>query len=202
MLALPTTARGRATRDRIVAGAAALMYAQGVAGTSLDDVCRATATSKSQLYHYFADKSELVCAVIDHQRGQVLAAQQPLLDDLGSLAGLRAWRDLMVRMNDDPAALGGCPVGGLASEVGSTDPAARRAAAGAFADWGGLLREGFTRMRAAGVLPETADPESLAVGVLAALQGGLLLAQTTRDVRPLEIALDHALAGVEALSGR
>jgi len=65
------------TRDRIVAAAAALIHEHGVAGTSLDEVRVATATSKSQLYHYFADKSALVRAVIERQVEQVLQASSP-----------------------------------------------------------------------------------------------------------------------------
>src|SRR5579871_1836357 len=54
------TDRGLATRDRIVAAAAALVAERGVAAISLDDVRAATRTSKSQLYHYFGGKQGLV----------------------------------------------------------------------------------------------------------------------------------------------
>jgi len=50
-----------------VASAADLVYDRGVAGTSLDEVLAASRTSKSQLYHYFADKDGLVRAVIAEQ---------------------------------------------------------------------------------------------------------------------------------------
>jgi TetR/AcrR family transcriptional regulator, transcriptional repressor for nem operon len=49
-------------------------------------------------------------------------------------------------------------------------------------------------MREDGLISREADPAELAVTVMTALQGGLLLAQTTRDVRPLELALDMAIA--------
>src|ERR1700745_3315374 len=54
------TSRGAATRERIVAGAAALIYEGGVASTSLDDIMAATRTSKLQLYHYFGDQTPLL----------------------------------------------------------------------------------------------------------------------------------------------
>jgi len=53
------TARGAATRDRIVAAAADLMYVKGVHATTLDDIRTATGTSKSQLYRHFPDKGTL-----------------------------------------------------------------------------------------------------------------------------------------------
>jgi TetR/AcrR family transcriptional regulator, transcriptional repressor for nem operon len=48
-------------------------------------------------------------------------------------------------------------------------------------------------MRENGLISPEADPADLSVTVMTALQGGLLLAQTTRDARPLELALDMAI---------
>jgi TetR/AcrR family transcriptional regulator, transcriptional repressor for nem operon len=59
------TPKGERTRARIVEAAAGLIYEGGVAGTTLDDVRATAEVSGSQLYHYFADKDELVQAVID-----------------------------------------------------------------------------------------------------------------------------------------
>ena len=54
------TPKGERTRARIVGAAAGLIYERGVAGTTLEDVRAAAEVSGSQLYHYFADKDELV----------------------------------------------------------------------------------------------------------------------------------------------
>src|SRR3954463_3686325 len=90
------TRKGRATRERIIAAASDLMFEHGVAGTSTDDVRRTAGVSMSRIYHYFADKTALVKAVIAHQTEQVLDAQRPLLGRLDSMEALRAWRDLLV----------------------------------------------------------------------------------------------------------
>lgn len=190
------TARGRATRERIVAAAATLIYERGVAGTSLDDVRAATATSKSQLYHYFADKSALVRAVIELQVEQVLRAQQPELDAADSLAGLRRWGDRVLALNGQDAR--GCPLGRLASELADSDPAARAALTAGFARWQGRLAAGLDAMRRHGTLDPDADPQGLAVGLLAAVQGGLLLAQASGSMAALRLALDLALDSIEA----
>jgi AcrR family transcriptional regulator len=50
------TSKGRAMRDRIVQSAAELIYEAGARETTLDQVRSAVGASKSQLYHYFADK--------------------------------------------------------------------------------------------------------------------------------------------------
>jgi hypothetical protein len=53
-------------------------------------------------------------------------------------------------------------------------------------------------LHADGHLPPGINPDDLALTLLAALQGGLLLAQVQRDTRPLETALDTLLALVSA----
>src|SRR5690348_7309953 len=90
------TAKGLATRERIVQAAATLMYSGGVAGTSWEDVQKAAGVSASQLYHYFGDKQGLIRAVITHQTRAILESQQPPLASLDSLEALQAWRDLLV----------------------------------------------------------------------------------------------------------
>lgn len=193
------TARGRATRERIVTAAATLMHQRGVAGTSLDDVRAATGTSKSQLYHYFADKSALVGAVIQWQVGQVLQAQQPALDGIDSMAALRRWRNQVVELNRGADSLGGCPLGRLAAELAGADRRAPAELVAGFATWQQRLAAGLCRIRDRGELD--AESDALAAGLLAAVQGGLLLAQATRSVQPLEAALDLALSGVAAHLG-
>jgi len=160
------------------------------------EVCHA---SKSQLYHYFADKDDLVLAVIQRQTECVLAAQEPLLRELKSLAGLRRWRNALVELSRQTNCAGGCPLGSLVSELAeSAKP--RALLAESFARWEAYLVAGFTTMRARGELGPHARPSDLATAVLTALQGGLLLAQTMRSTRPLELALDMALEHVAAQS--
>ena len=90
------TSKGRQTRQRIVVAAAELMFEGGVAGTTMEDVRAAAGVSSSQIYHYFTDKEALVRAVIEYQNEAVLGAQEPMLARLDTLAGLRAWRDILV----------------------------------------------------------------------------------------------------------
>ena len=171
-----------------------------MAGTSLDDVRAATSTSKSQLYHYFADKSALVCAVLTWQQEAVLAGQQPYLGDFGTLAELRAWRDNLVAVNSGLVAYGGCPIGSLASEVAT---ARRGRPAGLRGGLRGLARRALAEASGgsstSASCPRRPNADALALGILAAVQGGLLLAQATQSCEPLAVALDHALAAVEAV---
>ena len=55
-------------------------------------------------------------------------------------------------------------------------------------------------MRDRGQLTVAADPGQLATAILAALQGGLALAQVERNVRPLAAALDVMISLVASLA--
>ncbi|MEW2157326.1 TetR/AcrR family transcriptional regulator [Streptomyces sp. NPDC007189] len=185
------TAKGRATRDRIVAAAAKLMYERGVAGTSTEDILKAAqVTSASQLYHYFGDKRSLVQAVIRHQTEQVLGFQRPLLSRLDSFEALEAWRDAVIQVQHARGCRGGCPLGSLAAELSDLDPQARAQLVAAYGQWENAIRDGLRTMQERGELDGDADAGRLALALLTALQGGLLMTQTHRDTAALEAVLD------------
>ena len=169
-----------------------MIYAHGVERTSLDEVMAACGVSKSQLYHYFADKDALVLEVIARQTERVLDAQRPHLEALDSLPALKAWRDAIVRLNEAVESRG-CPLGSLASELANDSEPARERLADSFSKWCDRIENGLARMQERGELGASADPHDLALALLGAVEGGLLLAKTTRSSRPLEIAMDMAI---------
>ena len=196
MTQAPATERGRATRERILQAAAELVAEKGAAGMSLDDVRARTGASRSQLYHYFDDRDDLVRAVIDVTADAVLNVQGDLLGRLDSWAGIDRWCDSLVQLQVDRQACGGCPIGSLAGQLAEHDPQARAAIAAGLERWETNLREGLTRMKARGKLRKDADPAALATATMASIQGGLLLTQVRRDPGQLRIALDAARANL------
>jgi TetR/AcrR family transcriptional regulator, transcriptional repressor for nem operon len=185
------TPKGERTRARIIDAAAGLIYEHGVAGTTLDDVRTAAGVSGSQLSHYFAGKDELVQAVVTHQAGRIVGGQRHA--DLGSAEGLRAWRDMVIAAAARAGGAGGCPLGSLGSQLAESDPQARALIADGFEQWSAAIGDGLRARHAAGSLPAGVSPDDLAVALLAAVQGGLLMAQVQRSTRPLEIAIDTIL---------
>ena len=194
------TARGAKTRAKIVSAAADLMYIQGVAATTLDDVIAASGVSKSQLYHHFDGKEALVRAVIDHIGLFVIERERDALGRVSTLRGLRRWRDALVQNNALQHGAYGCALGSLASEVSDHDAVAREALARLFAEWQGLLEGVLQRLQDRGALPPDVSIGRLATGLMAALQGGYLLSQTARSITPMETSIDMALAHIQSLS--
>ena len=91
-----------------------MMRQSGVASTSLDDVLAAAGCGKSQLYHYFDDRADLIRAVIDRQVELILTAQ-PAIHHANSWAGLKGglirwWRAIVSLMGRSPARSGRWPL--------------------------------------------------------------------------------------------
>jgi AcrR family transcriptional regulator len=190
---IPLTARGAATRDRIVLGAADLMYVKGASSTTLDDIREATGTSKSQLYRHFPDKEALIRAVIARRGQQVIDRETDRLGRLSSYSGLVRWRNALIAANALQDGAYGCALGSMANELADHDEEARAMLADLFRDWEELIAAGLRRMQANGTLQPSANADELAIGLMAAVQGGYLLANAAHDIRPMEISVDLAL---------
>lgn len=194
------TARGAATRGRIVLAAAELMHARGVAATTIDEVLAASATSKSQFYQHFSDKSELVYDVITLRADEILTWQRVRLEKVDSFRGLRQWRTAMVQRCTLRRGLWGCELGSLAAELSDTDDRARASLAEHFSEWRDLLAGALERMRDSGRLRTDIDAPTLATGLLAAVEGGYLLSQTAHDPRLMQTALDAAISHIKSFA--
>ena len=193
------TTKGQATRARILEHAAALIYANGVHATNNDVLRRAAGISGSQLNHYFPTKESLVLAVIEWQANRVLSLlNRDEFDGFSTLEGFRRWADFYVE--GDRSHREGCSLGSLASEIVKTDLDVHDELASAFERWRAKFRNGLTDMQRESRLRADADPDQLANLVLAAFQGGMLLAQVSRDLSPLRDALATAISHIEGFA--
>lgn len=191
------TSKGRAMRERIVQSAANLIFASGARETSLDEVRSAVGASKSQLYHYFSDKDELLSGVIDFQGTRVIGVQQPELGAIDSIASLKRWRNKLVQLADTLGRIGGCPIGSLANELACHSENHRRALNESFDLWAAQIEGGLLRMRAGGRLGPSLDPKALSITFMTAIQGGLLLAKLQQSPTALATALDEVIRSIE-----
>ena len=195
------TRKGRATRARIIDAAARLMFARGIAGTSIDDVRGAAAVSGSQISHYFDDKRDLTRNVIHLRRDDVRDFHtRPELGGLDTLASLDAWVKAVLADLDPVYRQGGCVFGSLAGELVEADVHVHRDLADGYDQWIALFHDGLTAMRDRGELRPEADPRHLAVTLVAAHQGGALLTFVTDDPEPLRTALVAAVEYVRSFA--
>ena len=186
------TAKGAATRERIVAAAAAEIRERGISSVKLDDVGRRSRTGKSQLFHYFPDgKEQLLLAVAEREAEQVLEDQEPHLGQLTDWDAWRDWRDALVEKYRRQGV--NCPLGVLITEIGRHTPAAQAVTAQLLAQWQRRLELGIEEMKAAGEIRAAVDPARASAALIAAIQGGVAILMSSGTSTHLEYALDLCL---------
>jgi len=181
-----TTERGRKTRQRILETAADIFHRNGVNATSVDEVLKAAGAGKSQFYHYFKNKDDLVRKVIRYHLDS-------LFTDEASCWRFDSWEylDSFLKNVSQQQPDHGCPLGRMVLELGEGNSPLRRELNGVFSRLQARMSDGFRSMKKNGLLNRQADPESLALFVLASMQGGLLLGKVSRDNGRIQQVLDH-----------
>lgn len=187
----PKSARGASTRQKIIETAAKLIYKNGVNGTSVDDVLSASGTGKSQFYHYFTNKDHLVKELIQFHVSSLPAAKPELLAGLGCLAGIEIWLDQILQDQRDGLYVDGCPIGNLASEMSGQSEDLRLNLQATFSHWETSLTDGLKAMKVKGQLKPDSTPDDLAMFIVAAIEGALLLSKTVKGTKPLEATVSQ-----------
>jgi AcrR family transcriptional regulator len=190
----PLTAKGRATRERIVKAAAEVILNDGLSSLSMVNVRKAARVSGSQLAHYFGDKQALIRAVIMRQMQVVLNFHhQPKLAGLQSFDDFERWIDLNMRYLRQIGYEGTPTYHALAGQLAKSDAATRETIAAGYRQWVELLEQAIARMKDRGVLVADADPRQLAIVLVTAHQGGGTVAFTYREEWPHADAVRYAV---------
>ena len=161
-------------RTRLIETATKLAYGRGFRETSLADIAKAARVPVGNVYYYFKTKEELAEAVVERRLGEFRAAQ-------AEWDGLNSPKERLlafvgsVHANREQLARGGCPVGGLCSELHKEGGALAKKSATLFTEPIRWLEEQF---RAVG---REKDSRELAVHLFSAFQGMAAVALGTND---------------------
>jgi AcrR family transcriptional regulator len=187
------TAKGLATRNRIIAGASTVIRARGVAATGLEDIREQTGTSGGQMTHYFpGGKAELLLDVARFEAEQILEEQRPGLEELTSWAAWGEWADGLVELHERQREH--CGLSTLLGQLDPGDPAVRQILLDMFDRWGESLERGIKEMQRAGEMDPGADPTQSARALLASVQGGVVMLLATGSSDYLKSALETCFA--------
>ena len=178
----------RSTRDQMIATTCLLLESQGLHGTGLSQILKASGTPKGSLYYYFPEgKDELAEAAISWA-GQMVAERIRTGMDEGVGAG-EAVRRFVLSIAAQVEASGfqsGGPLATVAMETATTNPRLNQACRAAYTQ----LRDAFAeRLVRDGY--GAAQAEQLATGIIAAIEGGTLLCRTFYSGDPLRLVAEQ-----------
>ncbi|MGD0473169.1 MAG: TetR/AcrR family transcriptional regulator [Candidatus Velthaea sp.] len=191
--------KGERTRRRIVREAAGLFNTRGFAGTSVADVSAATGLEKGGVYNHFGSKDDLALAAFDYAaavlRERLETAFRAHADGADRL---RAMFDVYRVLSEQPFLKGGCPILNTAVEADDTHPALLRRARAAMNGWLRLVVEALEAGRLAGQFRADLDAAAVANTIVAALEGGILLAKLYREPQRMRTVIDQISSYVDA----
>jgi AcrR family transcriptional regulator len=189
---MPTAAAAAVpTRERIVYASAELFRRQGYAGTGLKQIAAGSDATLGSVYHFFPGGKEQLADEVLRAGGRFFLA---LYEAIAAAAPdlVSAVRDFFGGAGETLVATDfadACPIATVAGEIASTHEVLRLATADVFESWLGALAEDA---RQAGVAAARAG--TLALSVLAVLEGAFLLSRALRSVEPMRAASDAAVA--------
>ena len=195
----PVTRDLRGTRQRLLEAASQEIYTSGFRGASLETILDAAQVTKGALYHHFESKEALGHAVLD----EVIAEE-----------GRVKWQ-VRLEGNDDPITAligaiqatsllpeqvnGGCALNNLAQEMSPVDESFRKRIAELFKGWESTIAEALRRGQAHRLVRTDVDADEVATFLVAAYEGYLSLAKTSRDAAKLRAGIRNLVGYVESL---
>ena len=162
-------------RDQLLEATQRLLLERGYEAAALDDVCTRAGVTKGGLFYHFESKEQLAAAAIERFYGQLIDKGRHAMGAAPTDPAQLLWRylDALVALLQDRLLSRGCLLGAMALQTPQTHPAVAVAAQTALGDWKATLTEliaAAARHRSVSV-----DADELADGLLAAIEGGLLL---------------------------
>lgn len=178
------------SRGRIVDAGAELFGRQGFHGTAMKQIVEEARAPFGSVYHFFPGGKDELGEHVIRSSGEgyrllfitILDAAPNLIAGIGEFfAGAAA----VLEQTDYADA---CPIATIALEVASVNEQLRMATADVFESWIGAAVERF----AAAGIPET-RARSLAIEVIAVLEGAFLLSRAFRSTEPMIAARASAV---------
>lgn len=175
-------------RQRMVVSTALLMRERGARATSIADVLAHSGAPRGSAYHYFpGGRTQLLGEATDYAGEYVARRIRRAGSARQAFDGLIEYYRVQL---SDTEFRAGCPVVAVAVESGepgsAAEPELREHAAAVFAVWTQALAE----LLVTDGLAETAAAD-LAVLLVSAIEGALVLARAARDTEPLDVVHRH-----------
>lgn len=182
--------KGEQTRERILTEATKVFNRQGIVATTINDLLKATGTTKGNLYFHFSGKEAVGLEVLSRARASFGQFLEEALQGETPGAQLEQFFCRVLEKNRGRGFVGGCLFGNTALEASDTAPQFAELVTEVFTEWIARLHETIAAAQAAGQVRRDLPAAQLAELVVIAIEGGIMQARLNKVEGPLARALD------------
>lgn len=174
-------------RERLIAAAREVIYAQSYEAVSVDELCVAAGVNKSSFYHFFSSKQELLLMALESQwqRLEEEFLKPAFAEHLSPQEQIMRFFELVLQsqqaQKQRSGHIYGCPIGNLTLEMSTLDEAIRERAMWIFQQWHSYFERMLRQAKEQGIVPATLDIALTAQALVAYFEGTLLLAKGLND---------------------
>ncbi|BDI34338.1 hypothetical protein CCAX7_63890 [Capsulimonas corticalis] len=184
--------KGEVTKFAVIQSIAPIFNRLGFAGTTLEELMRASGLRKGGVYHHFRSKEDLAIQAFEYSvqmmREYWIAA---ITREPDAAAQLRVIIDTFEMLFDDSLIAGGCPLMNAALDSDDAYPWLKEKTRAAFDDWRCLIASIVRKGVAAGRFRPETDADGVAWIMISALEGGLALSRLNGDLQALKSVSSH-----------
>ncbi len=129
------TSKGDRTRSKILDEATRVFNRKGFSATSINDILKASGTTKGSLYFHFSSKGEIGLEVLKREKQAFMSFLDDILNEGPPGQSLHNFFEAAMAKHSQQDFIGGCIFGNTALEVSDTSPELAAFVAGVFDDW-------------------------------------------------------------------
>lgn len=178
--------KGDVTKNKIIRATIKLIFLKGIEATSISDIVKEAGVAKGSIFFHFSDKQALVAeALKQYKRNFFIFLEQSLT---GNTPGeqLINFLENVIKAHEKRNYAGGCIFGNTALEMADKNEIFTEIVSDVFRNWVKQLERVIEEAVKTGEIRSDINPDVLALTIVSAMEGGIMLSRLEKSGEPLE----------------
>ena len=184
------TSKGDRTRSKILDEATRVFNRKGFSATSINDILKASGTTKGSLYFHFSSKGEIGLEVLKREKQAFMSFLDDILNDGPPGQSLHNFFEAALSKQSQQDFIGGCLFGNTALEASDTSPELAAFVASVFDDWIMKIAQNVDQAQQTGQIRKDVPARDLAEMIVSTIEGGIMQTRLLKSRKPLQHSLE------------